>query len=131
MTPQDDAHVQHTWQLTHPDHGEATIDLWTDGDTVRVDGGNHEETEGGRPAVVQLLTTYQAAGWLLVRDYAVNDAATPNEPLEDGAPEPHGRPEKCPDCGAPVEYDPNYSDDFREGAAWLCTGCKWGQWLTA
>lgn len=124
-------HVQHTWNLTRDDGDEISIDLWTDGETVRVDGGDHESADGGRRYVDQLLAKYTAAGYRLVRDYPVNDPEPRDVVLEDDDPEPHGRPEKCPDCGAPVEYEPRYSDDFREGAAWLCTGCKWGQWLTA
>ncbi|MET8080063.1 hypothetical protein [Streptomyces sp. NPDC005303] len=130
MTDHDD-HVQHTWRLAHPDGEEITIDLWTDNDTVRVDGGDHEDAEGGQAMVDRLLATYTAAGWRRVRDYAVNDAVAHAEPVQDDAPEPHGRPEKCPDCGAPVVYEPRYGSDVGEGAAWLCTGCKWGQWLTA
>jgi hypothetical protein len=125
-----DDHIQHTWQLA--DTGdELTIDLWTDNDTVRVDGGDHEHAEGGRPMVDRLLAKYAAAGYRLVRDYPVNDPEVHAEPVEDDDPEPDGRPEKCPDCGAPVAYDPNYGSDVGEGPAWLCTGCKWGQWITA
>ena len=127
----DDAHVQHTWSLTRDDGDEISIDLWTDGETVRVDGGDHEAADGGRHYVDQLIAKYTAAGYRIERDYPVNDPEPREEPVEDDDPEPHGRPEKCPDCGAAVEYEPRYSDDFREGAAWLCTGCKWGQWLTA
>lgn len=126
-----DDHILHTWQLTHPTRDDISIDLWTDGYTVRVDGGDGEDSEGGRKAVDELLATYQAAGYRLERDYPVNDPAPHTEPLEDDAPEPDGRPDRCPDCGSPVEYDPNYGDDHGEGPAWLCTGCKWGQWLTA
>jgi hypothetical protein len=129
----DDAHVQHTWQLRRDDGDEISIDLWTDDYTVRVDGGpdDGDQREGGRADVDHLLAKYRANGYRLVRDYPVNDPAPRDEPLVDDEREPDGRPEHCPDCGAPVEYDPRYSDDFREGAAWLCTGCKWGQWLTA
>ena len=128
-----DAHIQHTWQLTHPADGEISIDLWTDGYTVRVDGGpdDGDSSEGGRQAIERLIAKYTAVGYQVTRDYPVNDPQPHDEPVEDDEPEPHGRPEKCPDCGAPVVYEPRYSDDFREGAAWLCTGCKWGQWLTA
>jgi hypothetical protein len=130
MTDQTD-HIQHTWNLTHSDLGEITIDLWTDGETVRVDGGDHEAIDNGRRGVDQLLAKYQAAGYRIERDYPVNDPETHDAEPEDDDPEPDGRPDKCPDCGAPVVYDPRYSDDYREGAAWLCIGCKWGQWLTA
>jgi hypothetical protein len=127
-----DSHVQHTWNLTHTNGDRITIDLWTDNETVRVDGGDHEAADVGRPYVDQLLTKYQAAGYRIERDYPVNDPEdTSADVLEDDDPEPHGRPENCPDCGASVTYDPRYSDDYREGPAWLCTGCKWGQWLTA
>lgn len=126
-----DAHIQHTWQLAHTNGDEITIDLWTDGYTVRVDGGDHESGDGGRRYVDRLLAKYQAAGYQAVRDYAVNEPEPHAEPVEADDPEPDGRPEKCPDCGAPVEYQARYGDDFREGPAWLCTGCKWGQWLTA
>lgn len=127
-----DDHIQHTWLLTRGTGGdEITVDLWTDNETVRVDGGGHEAGDGGRRYVDQLLAKYQAAGYQLTRDYPVNDPESHDDVLEDDDPEPDGRPEKCPDCGAPVIYDPRYGDDYREGAAWLCTGCKWGQWLTA
>lgn len=128
-----DEHVQHTWQLTHDNGDEITIDLWTDGYTVCVDGGpdDGDQREGGRADVDHLLTKYQANGHRLVRDYAVNDPEPHEEPVEADDPEPDGRPEKCPDCGAPVVYDARYCADFGEGPAWLCTGCKWGQWLTA
>lgn len=131
MTDHD--HVQHTWQLAHPDNDEITIDLWTDGDTIRVDGGDGEATEGGHQMVDRLLAKYRAAGYSPVRDYPVNAAETHSQPVEDDDPEPDGRPDGCPECGASVEYEPNYShpDVPGEGPAWLCTGCKWGQWLTA
>jgi hypothetical protein len=96
-----------------------------------VDGGDHEAVDGGRRHVDQILAKYTAAGYRIAMDYPVNDPEPREEPVEDDDPEPDGRPEKCPECGDPVVYDPRYSDDFREGAAWLCTGCKWGQWLTA
>lgn len=130
MTDHDD-HIQHTWQLAHDNGDEITIDLWTDDETVRVDGDDHESADGGKRHVDQLLAKYTAAGYRVTRDYPVNDPEPHEEPVEDDDPEPHGRPEKCPDCLAPVTYEPCYSDDFREGPAWLCTGCKWGQWLTA
>lgn len=127
-----DDHIQHTWLLTRDSDGdEVTIELWTDDETVRVEGGDHEACDGGRQYVDRLLAKYQEAGYRITRDYPVNDPERHDDLLEDDAPEPHGRPEKCPECGGSVVYDPRYSDDFREGAAWLCTGCKWGQWLTA
>lgn len=128
-----DAHVQHTWQLTHPDNDEITIDLWTDGYTVTIDGGpdDGDQREGGRADIDHLLTKYQANGFRLARDYTVNDPAPRGDVVEDEEPEPAGRPEKCPDCGGSVVYESRHGDDFGEGAAWLCTGCKWGQWLTA
>lgn len=131
--PDADAHIQHTWQLTHDNGDEITIDLWTDDYTVHVDGGpdNGDQREGGRADIDHLLTKYRANGYRLVRDYAVNDPESHDEPVEDDDPEPDGRPEECPECGAPVEFDPRFGDEFREGAAWLCTGCKWGQYLTA
>lgn len=127
-----DEHVQHTWNLTRDTDGdEISIDLWTDGYSVRVDGGDGEACESGRKSVEELLEKYAAAGYRVQSAYAVNDPEPVKEPVEDDDPEPHGRPQQCPDCGASVTYEPRYSDDFREGAAWLCTGCKWGQWLTA
>ncbi len=125
-----DAHVQHTWQLTHPQHGEISIDLWTDGYSVRVDGGPDDghDSEGGRPDVDQLIAKYQAAGYRLVRDYAVNDAedTTADEPEDD---EPADKPDGCPECGSPVEHASNHVADHRQGDAWLCTGCRWGEWI--
>lgn len=116
----DDAHVQHTWLLAN-DSGEITIDLWIDDYTVRIDGGpdDGDQRERGRADVDDLLAKYQAAGYRLVRDYPVND------------PEPDCRPDKCPQCGDPVTYEPCYGNDYGEGPAWLCTGCKWGEWITA
>ncbi|MCL8016951.1 hypothetical protein [Streptomyces sp. AS02] len=125
-----DQHVQHTWQLTRDGAEDVTIELWADGETVRVDGGEEEATEGGRSMVERLLAKYTAAGYRIERDYPVNDPAPHDEPVEDDEAEPDGGPDKCPECGSPVEYDPRFGDDYREGAAWLCTGCKWGQWVT-
>jgi hypothetical protein len=126
-----DDHVQHTWHLTHPDGDEITIDLWTDGENVRVDGGPDDghDDDRGQTAVEQLLAKYATVGYRLVRDYPVNDPA----PLDDEAPdaEPDGKPNQCPECGSPVEYTPNHCSYFREGPAWLCTGCRWGQYLVA
>jgi hypothetical protein len=128
-----DDHVQHTWNLTRADDGdEITIDLWRDGYTVRVDGGPDDghDDEGGRQAIEeQILPKYVAAGYRVTSSYPVNDP----EPRDDEATaaEPDGKPEKCPECGDPVEYVANHCADWREGPAWLCTGCRWGQWLTA
>ncbi|MFJ9101347.1 hypothetical protein ACIRJM_23100 [Streptomyces sp. NPDC102405] len=133
MTDHDD-HIQHTWNLTRDSDGDRiTIDLWTDGYSVRVDGGPDDghDDDRGRQAVEQLLAKYTAAGYRLVHDYAVNDPAT----SDDGDEEPEGadqRPDTCPECGtADLEYVPNHCADFREGPAWLCTGCRWGQWIVA
>lgn len=129
MIPIDDSHVQHTWHLARGGE-EVTIDLWTDNDTVRVDGGDDEATEGGRPAVERLLAKYTAAGYRLQRDYAVNDAETHDEPVDDDVPD--HKPEQCPECTSTTfDYAYNHVVDFRQGDAWLCTGCKWGQWVTA
>ncbi|GKQ35153.1 hypothetical protein [Streptomyces sp. A012304] len=49
-----------------------------------------------------------------------------------GIEETSERPEKCPECGATrFDFAPNHCDGISQGHAWLCTGCKWGQWLTA
>ena len=123
-----DAHVQHTWYLTR-DGDDVSIDLWTDNDTVRVDGGDDEATEGGRPAAERLLAKYTEAGYRLQRDYPVNDPATHDDPLEDD--EPEHKPEQCPECGSTTfDFAPNHQDGIRQGDAWLCTGCRWGQWVT-
>ncbi|MGW2520551.1 hypothetical protein ACWC09_26750 [Streptomyces sp. NPDC001617] len=129
----DDDHVQETWNLIRDADGdEVTIDLWTDGENVRVEGGDFEACDIGRGYITgTLLPKYEAAGYRVDTTYEVNDPAPHDEPVEDDDPEPHGRPEKCPDCGGSIVYDPRYGDDYREGAAWLCTACKWGQWLTA
>ncbi|MFD7465078.1 YajG family lipoprotein [Streptomyces tendae] len=123
-----DDHIQHTWNLTRPDSDGITIDLWTDGYTVRVDGGDGEASETGRNAVEELLEKYTAAGYRIASSYAVNDPVALDEEPE---AEPDGRPEKCPECGSPVEYEASHVTDFREGEAWLCTGCRWGQYVTA
>ncbi|EFE65827.1 predicted protein [Streptomyces viridosporus ATCC 14672] len=125
-----DEHVQHTWNLARDDADEVTVELWTDGYTVRVTGGDGEDSEGGRKAVDALLGKYRAAGYRLVRDYPVNDAEPQAADVEDDA-EPDGKPEECPECGGRVEFEPGYCTDLREGDAWLCTGCRWGEWLTA
>lgn len=125
-----DAHIQHTWHLASNTGDEITLDLWTDNYTVTIDGGpdDGDQRDGGQPDVDRLLTSYRAAGYREARDYAVNDAATSDdEPSDD---EPDG-PEACPECGSPVEYEPQHTSDWREGAAWLCTGCRWGQYVTA
>lgn len=131
-TTPDDAHVQHTWTLTHPTNGDISIDLWTDGYSVRVDGGPDDghDSEGGRQVIEQqLLPKYAAAGYQVTCSYAVNDPESHDD--EEPAGEPDGKPEACPECGDPVEYAAKHCTDFREGEAWLCTGCRWGQWLTA
>ncbi|CAL9647368.1 hypothetical protein [Streptomyces sp. enrichment culture] len=129
MSDHDD-HIQHTWNLAHPDRDEITIDLWIDGYTVRVDGGDGEASETGRKAVEELLEKYTTAGYQITSSYAVNDPASRDDE-EPEAVEPDGRPDKCPECGSPVEYEANHCSDFREGEAWLCTGCRWGQYVTA
>ena len=129
-----DEHVQHVWNLTHDEHGETAIELWTDGYTVRVLDGpdDGDEDDRGRTAVDALLTRYAADGWRIASDYAVNAPYTPDAggSGEDES-EPDGKPELCPECSSPVVYEPRHCTDLREGAAWLCTGCRWGQFLTA
>lgn len=127
-----DDHVQHTWNLANADGDEIGIDLWTDGYSVRVHGGpdDGDEDEGGRPAIEErLLPKYAAAGYRVTSSYAVNDPESHDD--EEPAAEPDGKPEACPECGSPVEYVANHCSDFGEGEAWLCTGCRWGQWITA
>jgi hypothetical protein len=126
-----DDHVQHTWHLASADGGEITIDLWTDGYSVRVEGGPDDghDDDRGQQAVDQLLAKYTAAGYRLARDYPVNDPETHHDEEPDA--EPDGKPDACPECGSPVEYEPNHCSDYREGPAWLCTGCRWGQYLVA
>lgn len=126
-----DEHVQHTWNLTRDTDGDQlSIDLWTDGYTVRVEGGDGEASETGRKAVEELLEKYTAAGYRVTSDYPVNDPALLDDE-DDEEPEGYDqRPEKCPECGTTaMEYVPNHLTDFRDGPAWLCTGCKWGQWI--
>ena len=128
----DDDHVQHTWNLTHHNGDTITIDLWTDGSTVRVHGGpddGHDDDRGRYAIEQQLLPKYQAHGYRVESSYAVNDPAARDD--ESTAEEPDGKPAACPECGDPVEYVAKHCSDFREGEAWLCTGCRWGQWLTA
>ena len=130
MTSLDD-HIQHTWNLTHPTSDPVTIDLWRDDETVRVDGGEGEHTDRGRKDVDRLIAKYQAAGYHVASNYPVNDPhdLSADEPE---AEEPDGKPEVCPECGATdFDFAPNHVADLREGDAWLCTGCRWGQWATA
>lgn len=78
-----DDHVQEVWYLTHPTLGDIGIDLWTDGESVRVIGEDREACEreacdGGRKDVERLLAHYQGAGYQLIGNYEVNtDPATP------------------------------------------------------
>lgn len=127
-----DSHVQHTWNLTRGPGDEITIDLWTDGETVRVHGGpddGHDNDRGRYGIEQQLLPKYAAHGYQVDSSYPVNDP----EPHDDEAPsaEPADKPEACPECGSPVEYAPNHVADHQQGDAWLCTGCRWGQWIPA
>lgn len=40
------------------------------------------------------------------------------------------QPEQCPECETTTfDYDPNHDDGISMGPAWLCTGCKWGEWI--
>lgn len=49
-----------------------------------------------------------------------------------GVQETAERPDVCPECEATrFEFAANHTDGTKQGHAWLCTGCKWGQWLTA
>ena len=128
----DDAHVQHTWNLTNDAGDRITIDLWTDGYSVRVHGGPDDghDDEGGRQVIEQqLLPKYRVAGYRVESSYVVSDPESHDD--EEPDEEPDGKPEACPECGSPVEYVPNHADGFREGPAWLCTGCRWGEWVTA
>jgi hypothetical protein len=59
----------------------------------------------------------------------VNDPAPLNDEALDA--EPDGKPDQCPECGSPVEYAANHCTHMREGEAWLCTGCRWGQYIVA
>jgi hypothetical protein len=122
-----DDHVQHTWILTRDTDEQVHIELWTDGYSVRVDGGDGEDSEGGKTAVGELIAKYEAAGYQQTRDYPVND---PESAVEEEA-EPDGKPDACPECGSPVAFEPRYVTDVREGDAWLCTGCRWGRFVTA
>ncbi|MEU4912252.1 hypothetical protein [Streptomyces fradiae] len=120
-------HIQHTWNLTHPTGDRVTIDLWTDGYSVRVDGGNSESTEGGRQDVEKLLERYALRGYWVESDYPVNDPAAHDDDTDPD--EPADKPDACPECGAPVEHASNHVADHRQGDAWLCTGCRWGEWI--
>lgn len=128
-----DAHVQHTWNLTHTTNpgDEITIDLWTDGETVRVDGGpddGHNDDRGRYAIEQELLPKYTAHGYRIESSYAVNDPESRDEAAD---AEPADKPEACPECGSPVEFAPNHVADLHQGDAWLCTGCRWGQWIVA
>jgi hypothetical protein len=132
---ENDDHVQEIWVLARDGAEDITIELWTDDETVRVHGGpdDGDDSDRGRRAVEEtLLPKYLAAGYRLERTYQVNDPVTRDDELEDEG-DPHARPERCPDCGGPVEYDPHFShpDISREGPAWICTACKWGEFLVA
>ena len=135
MNTHDDDHVQETWILTRCDGEDVTIELWTDDETVRVHGGpdDGDDSDRGRQEIERaLLPKYEAAGYRIRSAYKVNDPVTHDDEPEDEG-DPHGRPEHCPQCEGPVEYDPHFShpDVSREGPAWLCTECKWGQFCTA
>ncbi|MFC8832321.1 hypothetical protein ACFT8V_03865 [Streptomyces griseoincarnatus] len=127
-----DDHVQHTWTLTRDTDGDQVhIELWTDGYTVRVDGGDGEDSEGGKSAVDELIAKYKAAGYRQADDYPVNDPAAPDADDAEEDAEPDGKPDACPQCGGPVTFERGYVTDVREGDAWLCTGCRWGRFVTA
>ncbi|MFG2276761.1 hypothetical protein ACGFNY_44260 [Streptomyces chartreusis] len=131
---ENDEHVQETWILARDGAEEITVELWTDDETVRVYGGpddGGDSDRGRREVEEELLPKYKAAGYRITHTYRVNDPVVrDDDALEDDDSEPDGRPEHCPECEAPVVYEPSFGDEFREGAAWLCTECKWGQWLT-
>jgi hypothetical protein len=114
----DDSHIQHTWNLTHPVADPIRIDLWTDGYSVRVEGGNGESTEGGRVSVNRLLEKYCLRGYWVTSDYAVNDP----EP----EPVPDYRPDECPGCGSTeFEFEHNKNFDHTQMDVWQCTDCRW------
>ncbi|MGW0586138.1 hypothetical protein ACWD25_62195 [Streptomyces sp. NPDC002920] len=47
-----------------------------------------------------------------------------------GVEETADRPEECPECsGTRFDFAANHCDGTKEGHAWLCTGCRWGQWI--
>lgn len=130
-----DSHVQHTWNLTHTNGDDVTIDLWTDNYTVRVHGGPDDgyDSDGGLPTIEgELLPRHAAAGYRVKSDYAVNDPESHDDEPEE---EPEGadqRPDQCPECGTTnMEYVPNHTVAYREGPAWMCTGCRWGQFIVA
>ena len=121
----DDSHVQHTWTLTRSADGdEICIDLWTDGETIQVHGGDGESYTPGPDAreqiEQQILPKYAALGYRVDSDYAVNDAHEPELPDD--------QPDECAECGRDTEYVPDHYDGYRTGPAWMCTGCNWGQW---
>lgn len=132
---QHDAHVQHTWTLTRSGAEPISIDLWTDGYSVRVDGGPDDglDSELGRAYIeTELLPRYTMAGYTVSSNYAVNDPADHTEEYEEG-PDLDSRPGSCPQCASKsFEYVDNHVTDFREGAAWLCNGpsCAWGVYVT-
>ncbi|MFJ9671354.1 hypothetical protein ACIRP5_11270 [Streptomyces sp. NPDC101221] len=129
----EDAHVQHVWNLTRAGGDQVVIELWTDDYTVRVHGGPDDghDADGGRTVIEQeLLPRHTAAGYQVTSSYAVNDPEPHDAVGVEGA-EPDGKPSACPECGSPVEYEANHVTDLREGDAWLCTGCRWGQYVTA
>ncbi|MGA4864145.1 hypothetical protein ACPB9J_16010 [Streptomyces lavendulocolor] len=121
-------HIQHTWNLTHPTGDQIAIDLWTDGESVRVEGGRGESTDGGRKDVDRLLEKYALRGYWVESDYPVNDPHDwdADKQVDD---EPADKPDECPECGHPVEYARNHVADHRQGDAWLCTDCRWGEWI--
>lgn len=130
----DDSHVQHTWNLTHDNGDQITVNLWTDNETVEVVGGDgeHYTADQARRRIGQdVLPKYRAAGYRVDSSYPVNVPAAPDadDAAEDA--EPDGKPGACPECGSPVEFEPRYVTDVREGDAWLCTGCRWGVFVTA
>ncbi|MFF4644926.1 hypothetical protein [Streptomyces sp. NPDC001389] len=116
MTPlDDDSHILHTWNLTHPTGDEIRIDLWTDGESVRVEGGNGESIDGGRKDALRLVEKYCLRGYWVTSDYAVND------------PHYDSRPDECPECGATTfELEHNANFDGFQMDVWWCTGCRWG-----
>ncbi|MFE7780348.1 hypothetical protein [Streptomyces nigrescens] len=71
-----DDHVQYTWNLLHPAGDRIVIDLWTDDESVRVDGGDGESYSGTNARKIveeQLLPKYADRGYQVESDYLVND----------------------------------------------------------
>ncbi|MFD4738686.1 hypothetical protein ACFWNQ_15135 [Streptomyces virginiae] len=65
----DQDHIAEVWIMTRADE-ELTIELYRDGETIHVEGGNGEAYSGSRGEITNsLIPVYVLAGWTLTDNY--------------------------------------------------------------